>query len=236
MSRFIFVHDFYRDGYNDMLFEVQDLQAQGLWTKERRARVAKHEVSIYHSCKHKFPRMDMGYWAGRVAAIKSARTSYYPTRGKLIFCALPEETTDYEIIAAFCKSCGDKATWECGTLGGDDLMLLCDRCKQERVRELTAYITPDGWDWDEHEDQLLPLPVPVDNKLRLLEEMALELVPMTFPWAFLLGFSLSHVLWPTIDIAFIPGLCIILLVRWQSANMVRFVFGLYRLVGHEKPL
>jgi hypothetical protein len=80
MSRFIFVHDFYRDGYNDMLLEVQDLQAQGLWTKERRAKATKHEISTYHACKFKFPRMDMGYWAGRVAAIKSAATAQYPTQ------------------------------------------------------------------------------------------------------------------------------------------------------------
>ena len=79
MSRFIFVHDFYRDGYNDMLFEVQDLQAQGLWTKERRKKVAKHEVSTYHACKHKFPRMDTSYWAGRLAAIQSAATAQYST-------------------------------------------------------------------------------------------------------------------------------------------------------------
>jgi len=37
-------------------------------------------------------------------------------------------------------------------------MVLCDRCKQEKVRELTASISPSGWDWDEHEDSLLPLP------------------------------------------------------------------------------
>src|SRR5579864_8618360 len=78
MSRFLCVHDFYRDGYTDLLLEVQDLQAQGLWTKERRARVAKHEISTYHACKHKFPRMDTGYFAGRVAAIKSATTAQYP--------------------------------------------------------------------------------------------------------------------------------------------------------------
>jgi len=80
MSRFIFIHDFYRDGYTDMLSEVQDLQKQGLWTKERRKSAARHEISTYHATKFKFPHMDMGYWAGRVAALKSAATALYPTQ------------------------------------------------------------------------------------------------------------------------------------------------------------
>jgi len=151
MSRFIFIHDFYRDGYTDMLAEVQDLQAQGLWTKERRARVARHEISTFHATKHKFPRMDTGYWAGRLAAIKSNRTARYPTRGKTIFVALADSKP------TFCGSCGDRALWKSvPDSSGLPVLFRCDSCRQELVREQTTYRTPDGWDWDEHE--LLPLP------------------------------------------------------------------------------
>jgi len=142
MSRFIFIHDFYRDGYTDMLSEVQDLQKQGLWTKERRKSAARHEISTYHATKFKFPHMDMGYWAGRVAALKSAATALYPSQ------TVYRTPDGWDWNIAFCKMCGDEATWECGTFKGDDLMVLCDRCKQEKVRELTASISPSGWDWD----------------------------------------------------------------------------------------
>jgi len=177
MSRFLFIHDFYRDGYHDILAEVRELQACGQWTKQKRASVTRHEVSTYHACKHKFPHMNMGYFAGRVAATKSAITAHYPalrkeTCGKTVFCPLPDGSI------AFCKMCGDSATWESGTNISDDLMVLCDRCKQERLREQTAYITPDGWDWDEHE--LLPLPVPVGDKLMVKGRSESVFFPVAF--------------------------------------------------------
>jgi len=182
MSRYIFIHDFYRDGYTDMLAEVRVLQACGQWTKQKRASAARHEVSTYHACKQKFPRMDTGYWAGRVAAIKSATTAHYPTRGKMIFCPLPDDAI------AFCKSCGDCATWECGTFKGDDLMVLCDRCKQESVREQTAYSTPDGWDWSEHEEDQ-HLPVPVGDKLVVKDRQG----SFFFPSVAFIGFGIFEV-------------------------------------------
>jgi len=155
MSRFLFIHDFYRDGYHDMLAEVRILQDQGLWTKEKRVRASRYEMASYLQLKHHFPCMDVSYFAGRVAAIKSARTSHYPTRGKTIFILLGDARP------AFCGSCGDPAIWKSPPdSSGLPVLFRCDRCKQERVRELTAYSTPDGWDWSEHEeDQLLPLPV-----------------------------------------------------------------------------
>src|SRR5215472_1913785 len=120
MSRFIWVHDFYRDGYNDMLSEVQDLQAQGLWTKERRKSAAKHEISTYHATKLKFRSLDMGYWAGRVAAIKSAATADY-SKVKTVFTALGNAQT------AECSSCGDPAAWRCTK--GLFILFRCDPCK-----------------------------------------------------------------------------------------------------------
>ena len=136
MSRFIFVHDFYRDGYNDMLCEVQDLQAQGLWTVDVRAKAAKYELSTYHACKHKFPRMDTGYFAGRVAAIKSAATAQYPRH--------------------------------------------------------PVYTTPDGWDWDEQEYELLPLPQLGGNKL-VEQKQGREASHIFFPSVAFLGFGIYEV-------------------------------------------
>jgi len=162
MSHFIFIHDFYRDGYNDVLAEVRVLQACGLWTKEKRKNTTKQEVSCYHATKHKFPCMDVSYWAGRVAAIKSATTAQYPTHGWVLFT--PPGLT--RSTPAFCGSCGDRALWKSWPSAlGLPIRFRCDRCKQEQVRLQTCYRTPDGWDWDEHEDELFPLAVPVGNKL-----------------------------------------------------------------------
>jgi len=151
MSRFIFIHDFYRDGYNDVQAEVRVLQACGLWTKEKRASVARQEVSAYHEALHDLPGLDTGYWAGRVAAIKSATTAHYPTGSKTMFVPLADEQL------AFCGSCGAPAVWKSAPLvSGFPVRFRCDHCKQEWVRSQIAYRTPDGWDWDEHEDLFLP--------------------------------------------------------------------------------
>jgi len=229
MSRFIDLHDFYRDGYNDMLSEVQDLQAQGLWTKERRASVARHEVSTYHACKHKYPRMDVSYWAGRLAAIKSNRTAPPKPRierhGKIVFIALKALTETW------CLECGERATWQCSTNGR--MTSLCDRCKQERVREQTAYITPSGWDWDEHE--LLPWPVPPNRQLMQLKESDLELAKVAFPLGALLACSLSNILYPAGHLSLLMELVFVVLVRWQSASLVRFLISLHGFMEREKP-
>jgi hypothetical protein len=37
-------------------------------------------------------------------------------------------------------------------------------CQQEWIRQ-TVYTTPDGWDWDDDEYPLLPMPIPVGDKL-----------------------------------------------------------------------
>ena len=182
MTRFIFIHDFYRDGYNDVLAEVQRLQASRLWTKERRAHVTKHEVSTYLSVRHKFPRLDASYWAGRVAAIKSAATADY--------CALPKETGDTIACTALpdaatidCSSCGDPAVWQSAL--GSLLLFHCDPCKQEQIRTLTAYMTPDGWDWDEHE--LVPLPVGAFDKRTTRERIQLTFDLFRFTALLVLG-------------------------------------------------
>src|SRR5215472_7043226 len=129
MTRFIFIHDFYRDGYNDVLAEVHLLKICGQWTKEKRKRFAKHEISTYHACKHKFPRMDMGYWAGRIAALKSVATAHYPTRSETLFVLIADS------MPAFCGNCGDKAVFKSVPLtSGLPVRFRCDPCKQEMVR------------------------------------------------------------------------------------------------------
>jgi hypothetical protein len=49
--------------------------------------------------------------------------------------------------------CGNEALWGV-SLRGDPhpFALLCDECRQEWVRVRSAYTTPSGWDWDDHED------------------------------------------------------------------------------------
>jgi len=182
MSHFICIHDFYRDGYNDVLAEVRVLQACGLWTKEKRASVAKCEVSTYQAMKHKFPRMDMSYWAGRVAALKSATTAQYPTRSEALFVLIGDSKP------IFCGSCGDRAVWKAEPYGKGSPLFRCDPCRQEWVREQTAYVTPDGWDWDEHEDELFPLPVPVGNQL--VVKTGIQPESIFFPCVFIIGLGM----------------------------------------------
>ena len=48
--------------------------------------------------------------------------------------------------------CGDDAVWGIFQQGETrPILVLCDRCRQEWARYESAYITPDGWDWDDRE-------------------------------------------------------------------------------------
>ena len=182
MTHFIFIHDFFADGYHDLLSEVHILQACGLWTPEKRASVTKHEVSSYKAARHKFPSLDASYWAGRVAAIKSAATAQYKAPGpKMAFTRLPENAL------VFCGSCGDQASWQYAPpCNASPVLFRCDACKQEQVRMITAYCMPDGWDWDEHEDELLP----VARSSKLVAKEKLEPVTIFAPLTAIIGLGM----------------------------------------------
>lgn len=217
MTRFTFIHDFYRDGYHDMLAEVRAFQECGLWTKHKRASLAKHAQSEYKALKHKFPCMDTSYWAGRLAALKSVRTARFTqaesvaveqTSNKVIYLPLSPNAE------RFCNmfDCGNDAIWGvCLKADRKPFLVVCDLCRQEWVRTQTCYSTPDGWDWHEHEIELIPLPVPRSNKL--VVKGRIEPVSIFFPATAIVGLGM-------LDMSFqIPILLFIL----QAVLVLHFI-------------
>jgi hypothetical protein len=158
MSKCHFIHDFFEDGRADAIAEVRMLQDLGLWTKQKRASWTKKAVSTSQHLKHDSSRKEgISYFAGRTAALKSRLTAdcspeHTPTpvqaRDPIIYRPLSHS------VSRFCGffDCCETAIWGvCLWEDKQPFLLLCDPCRQEWMRTETAYVTPDGWDWDEEE-------------------------------------------------------------------------------------
>src|SRR5579859_5255750 len=194
MSRCRFIHDFWSDGRSDVLARVRILRARSQWTKKRRAAWLRDAVSTYAHFKHRFPRMNVSYYAGRVAALKSQKSAHFETPPSeqrsvaLIYRPLPPDRTRR---CSF-SDCGGKALWGL-CLQGDirPLVLLCDPCRQEWQRSEMAYVTPDGWDWDDDEElPRLPRLYSRETALALMQEDAVELGKTVLPLTTIMSFDL----------------------------------------------
>ena len=205
--------DFFSKGKRDAMAEVRTQQARGEWTQERRARWTKQAISEHLHLKHQYPeqRQAISYYAGRVCALKSKRTAPFSEPGQTPNLIARPLSCD----AAFsCDLCWDKATWEiiCQHTDTVPLTTLCDCCKQERVRMETAYTTPDGWDWDDDEIELLPEPVLGGGKLVVKE--GLEPVSIFFPCTAIVGFGV-------LDLTLHIPILMVVLQAWLVLHFVR---------------
>jgi hypothetical protein len=149
MSQPLFIHDFFQDGRADVTSEIRKLQVYGDWTKEKRASFLKQAKACFERSKYTHPNMPQAgsYYAGRLAGLRSALTAQYPKlepNASMIFLPIP--------VVMRCSECGEKASWERYPEGNASLVtFLCDRCKQEWVRDA---IVDDGRG-DECENELL---------------------------------------------------------------------------------
>jgi hypothetical protein len=229
----LFIYDFFQDGRWDVLREVRILQRNGLWTPEKRTSWTKEAIAAYHRLKHAHQYQGASYFAGRIAALKSRQTASFSQPQKRAF-----ETRDTIIYrplsldpSRFCGlfDCGDEAIWGV-CLWGDKqpFVVLCDRCRQEWERANTAYTTASGWDWDDDEElALMPLTPSRSHKLALIKEDVLALGQTVLPLAFLVGFNVSNILWPTSHLVMITQLIIVAGVHLQSVLLIRLLFWLH---------
>jgi len=186
-----FIHDFFRDGREDALAEVCMLQSCGQWTKEKRARWIREAVSCHERLRHTHPSLSQGmsYYAGRIVALKSRLTadgSEETSRCKeMINTPLARRLHSGSLL--LCSDCCDFALWQV-VLKGTLPVSLCNACKQERVR-MQTYSTPDGWDWDEDEEEDLP-PLPVLGGGKLVVREPLEVRSIFLPCTTVVGLGL----------------------------------------------
>jgi hypothetical protein len=224
MSTSRFNYSFYQDGREDLLAEVRLLQSCGQWTKEKRKSVLKDAISTYQRIKHTHPRIPeaCAYYAGRVSIMKSALTMNFSSKetvNLIVYRPLAPHTD------RFCGlfDCGNEALWGLSIQGDPQpFALLCDECRQEWVRERSAYVIPSGWDWDEHEDLPLPLLQPRREKLGVSSDRA-EPQYIFFPCTAIIGLGfLDMTLQIPILIFILQALFILHLTVWGKSILKRF--------------
>lgn len=217
MTHCLFIHDFFQDGRLDVLAEVRLLQVYGQWTKEKHARWIKQACTAYERAKRTYP-LGCSYNAGRIAGLKSAVTAHYPTldpqfHGRMVFLILRDEKK------IRCLECGDDATWKCYPDGSFHLTFyLCDRCKQERVREHSAQALSGSNGFD-----VALLPLPVLRSPWLLKKAAREVSSVLLSGATVLSFDLSNFLWPVPYTVLLSQSLLIVLVACLCKPLLRLL-------------
>jgi len=238
MSRYHFNYDALAHGRGDALAEVRILQHRGLWTQELRAHFIKQAESTYEHLKyaHCLPQTS-AYYAGRLSALKSRLTAVVCEQEQQT--KVPSDRMIYRPLvpqanrACALFDCGEKAVWGVSFQGDSQLYLvLCDCCRQEWVRMTQVYVTLDGWDWHE-DDEDVAFMVPPDRHLAMKKD-ALALGRIVLPLALLMGFDLSNFISPTSHRAMFAELGLVVLARCTSPHVLRLLFFLSGLVNGKE--
>lgn len=192
-------YDFFQDGRSDVLSEIRLLQHCGLWTPRKRAIWTKQAVATHCRLRYTPPRRSAGnaYYAGRVSALKSSLSAYYPeARQESEGNMLIEVRAEPEML--FCRGCGSRAVWKFRPDADSNFMMyLCDCCCSERIRSQTTSITSNVRDMDEDEAlcALSDLDTRKVGKVPPLIDIALVLC-VVFPFYMLVQiFLISLVFW-----------------------------------------
>jgi hypothetical protein len=135
----------FHDGRRHALKAVQVSMAGGEWTAEKRAWLLRHAVRLRHV--HLDQAQQKAYYAGLLSVLKSHLSTDFSEEWHAVpimesLSELRKSTTTYYLLQpdelVFCEleDCRERATW-IGLPQGEltKLITLCDRCKQERVRE-----------------------------------------------------------------------------------------------------
>lgn len=242
MSRCHFNYDFFADGRFDVLAEIRALQSCGQWTQEKRAKFLKQAVSTYQRLKRDPQSVYQGvsYNAGRVSALKSQMTARFsnetsesrdPRCGTVVY--RPLKPFDHRECSRV--SCREEAIWGVSIYGNPrHLLILCNRCRQERMREQT-YTTPDGWDWDDHDELLPPLPIPHHLGEKLVVRKPMQASSIFFPTTVVIGLGLLDLsLGMPLYVYIITSLLLLPLTVKGSNFMLRFFTDFFEDHDNEK--
>lgn len=236
MSTRQITHNFFREGRRDALSEVRILRSFGQWTEEKRSCWIKEAVASRSRLAHTHPERHEGraYFAGRLAALKSWTTkdfsvdgtpeesqSHDRTRGTFVY--QPLKPGDNRFCSLF--DCGSDAIWGITLSAGTrPIMVLCDACRQEWQRHDVAYSTPDGWDWDEDEEQRSDLSFPIGMQSVQRREDILHLGQIALPLAVFLDFDVTNLFYPVGRSTLLEELFIVALVALGSKPLLRLLF------------